>query len=158
MKDVDTSLNKNEANYVPLNPVSFLRKTAAIFPSKKSIIFNNRTFTWLETYTRCKRLASALILRGLEPGDTVGFVALNTPELYEAHFGVPMAGLILNAMNYRLDPKTLAFIIDHSETKLLVADLEFLPVVEKAVTISHKSPEIIVIEDIEAGFKNNSKY
>ena len=96
-------------------------------------------------------MASALGSRGLDPGDTVGFLAMNTPELYEAHFGVPMAGLILNAMNYRLDPKTLAFIIDHSETKLLVADLEFLPAVEKAVAMSHESPEIIVIEDIEAG-------
>ena len=158
MKDFDTTLKKNKANYVPLNPVSFLRKTAATFPSKNSIIYNNRTYTWLETYIRCKRLASALVMRGLEPGDTVGFVAMNTPELYEAHFGVPMAGLILNAMNYRLDPKTLAFIIDHSETKLLVADLEFLPVVEKALAMSHESPEIIVIEDIEAGFENTSKY
>ena len=158
MKDFDTTLKKNKANYVPLNPVSFLRKTAATFPSKKSIIYNNRTYTWLETYCRCKRLASALVLRGLKPGDTVGFVAMNTPELYEAHFGVPMAGLILNAMNYRLDPKTLAFIIDHSETKLLVADLEFLPALEKAVAMSHESPEIIVIEDIEAGFENTSKY
>ncbi len=158
MKDFDTTLKKNKANYVPLNPVSFIRKTASTFPSKKSIIYNNRTYTWLETYSRCKRLASALSSRGLDPGDTVGFLAMNTPELYEAHFGVPMAGLILNAMNYRLDPKTLAFIIDHSETKLLVTDLEFLPAVEKAVAMSHESPEIIVIEDIEAGFKNTSKY
>jgi fatty-acyl-CoA synthase len=158
MKDFDNTLKKNKANYVPLNPVSFLRKTAATFPSKKSIVYYNRTYSWLETYSRCKRLASALVLRGLDAGDTVGFIAMNTPELYEAHFGVPMAGFILNAMNYRLDPKTLAFIIDHSETKLLVADLEFLPSVEKAVSMSHVSPEIIVIEDIEAGFENTSKY
>ena len=123
MNNFDSSLQKNEANYTPLNPITFLKKTAATFPNKKSLIYNSKSFIWSETYNRCKQLASALRLRGLDHGDVIGFLALNTPELYEAHFGVPMAGMILNAMNYRLDAKTLAFIIDHSETKLLVAEL-----------------------------------
>ena len=158
MNNFDSSLQKNEANYTPLNPITFLKKTAATFPNKKSLIYNSKSFIWSETYTRCKQLASALQLRGLDHGDVVGFLALNTPELYEAHFGVPMAGMILNAMNYRLDAKTLAFIIDHSETKLLVTDLEFLPSAEQAIGMSHNQPDIVVIQDKEAGFKNTSKH
>ena len=158
MNNFDSSLQKNEANYTPLNPITFLKKTAATFPNKKSLIYNSKSFIWSETYTRCKQLASALRLRGLDHGDVVGFLALNTPELYEAHFGVPMAGMILNALNYRLDAKTLAFIIDHSETKLLVTDLEFLPSAEQAIGMSHNQPDIVVIQDKEAGFKNTSMH
>ncbi len=158
MKGFDSSLRKNEANYVPLNPTSFLRKAATTFPNKKSLIYNNKFFTWLETYKRCKRLASALVMMGLSKGSTVGYLAMNTPELYEGHFGVPMAGMVLNAMNYRLDAKTLAFIIDHSETKLLLTDLEFLLSAEQAVEMSKIRPEIIVIEDKDAGFRNISKH
>ena len=158
MNDFDVSLKKNEANYVPLTPISFLKKAATTFPNKRSIIYEEKFFTWSETYSRCKRLASAIISGGMRQGDTIGFLAMNTPELYEAHFGVPMAGMILNAMNYRLDAKSLSFIIDHSETKLLVTDLEFLSVAEQAVALSNGTPLIIVIEDTKAGFRNTSKY
>ena len=158
MNNTDIGLKKNEANYVPLTPIAFLEKAAATFPNKKALIYNKKSFTWSDTYFRCKRLASALLSRGMKRGDTIGYLAMNTPELYEAHFGIPMAGMILNAMNYRLDPKTLSFIIDHSETKLLVTDLEFLSTAEKAIALSNSQPFIIVIVDIEAGFKNHTKY
>ena len=118
MKKIDNELTKNSANYTPLNPTTFLKKVAFNFPNRKSIIYNNRSYNWIDTYHRCKKLASALNLSGYERGDIIGFLAMNTPELYEAHYSVPMAGMILNAMNYRLDYKTIAYIIDHSELKL----------------------------------------
>ena len=138
MKKIDNELTKNSANYTPLNPTTFLKKVASNFPNRKSIIYNNRSYNWIDTYHRCKKFASALHLCGYEKGDIIGFLAMNTPELYEAHYSVPMAGMILNAMNYRLDHKTIAYIIDHSELKLLFVDLEFLEVAKKAVSISQK--------------------
>jgi len=112
---MNNQLQKSDANYKALNPISFLVKAAAVYPNKKSIIYDEIQFTWLETFERCKQLASAFHNIGLVQGDVVGFMAANTPELYEAHFSVPMAGMVLNALNYRLDAKTLAYIIDHSE-------------------------------------------
>ena len=103
MKQFDNELKKNSANYIPLNPVTFLKKTAFTFPDKISLVYNDRFYKWSETYTRCKKFASALQTSGFKQGDTIGFLAMNTPELYEAHYSVPMAGMILNAMNYRLD-------------------------------------------------------
>ena len=158
MKKIDNELTKNSANYTPLNPTTFLKKVASNFPNRKSIIYNNRSYNWIDTYHRCKKFASALHLCGYEKGDIIGFLAMNTPELYEAHYSVPMAGMILNAMNYRLDHKTIAYIIDHSELKLLFVDLEFLEVAKKAVSISQKNPEIIIIEDETEGLNNTSDF
>ena len=158
MKKIDNELTKNSANYTPLNPTTFLKKVAFNFPNRKSIIYNNRSYNWIDTYSRCKKFASALHLCGYEKGDIIGFLAMNTPELYEAHFSVPMVGMILNAMNYRLDNKTIAYIIDHSELKLLFVDLEFLEVAKKAVSISQKNPEIIIIEDETEGLNNTSNF
>ena len=112
-------LKKNHANYSPLTPTVFIEKAAKIFPDRYSIIHENKYFTWNETFTRCKQLANSLSKK-LAHGNVVGFIASNTPELYEAHFGVPMAGMILNAINYRLDAKTIAYIIDHSDIKLIL--------------------------------------
>ena len=145
MKQSNTSLNKNSANYTPLNPTIFLKKAAQKFPNRNSVIYNNRFYCWQETYLRCKKFASALHIAGYNKGDTIGFLAMNTPELFEAHYSVPMAGMTLNAMNYRLDHKTLAYIIDHSELKILFSDLEFLDVAEKAISLSKETPEIIII-------------
>ena len=158
MKRFDSDLIKNSANFTPLNPVTFLKKAAYIFPKRKSIVYNDRSYNWEETYSRCKKFASALHISGYKKGDIIGFLAMNTPELYEAHYSVPMAGMILNAMNYRLDYKTLAYIIDHSELKLIFADLEFLETAKKAVSSSQRKPEIIIIEDETAGFNNTSEY
>mgnify|MGYP003331565064 FL=1 len=108
-------LPKTLSNYEQLNPISFLLKAAAIYPTEKSIVYDDISFTWSETLIRCKLFASALHKIGLKKGDVVGFMAANTPELYEAHFSVPMAGMILNALNFRLDARTITYIIDHSE-------------------------------------------
>ena len=114
---MNDSFDKTEANYQNLNPISFLYKAARVFPEVKSIIYNDIEFKWEETLDRCKYFASALQKIGLKKGNVVGFMAANTPELYEAHFSVPMAGMVLNALNYRLDAKTIAYIIEHAEIK-----------------------------------------
>ena len=119
------SISRTRANYEPLNPISFLLRTAATFPDKISVIYNGKNYYWRQTLQRCMGLAQGLLNAGLSQGDVVGVLAVNTPELYEAHFGIPMAGMILNALNCRLDPKTIAYIIDHSEIKLLISDKEF---------------------------------
>jgi len=144
---MNNQLQKSDANYKALNPISFLVKAAAVYPNKKSIIYDEIQFTWLETFERCKQLASAFHNIGLVQGDVVGFMAANTPELYEAHFSVPMAGMVLNALNYRLDAKTLAYIIDHSEIKLLVTDKEFSSVIVKALKQCKNRPILIDIDD-----------
>jgi fatty-acyl-CoA synthase len=144
---MDSKLEKTDANYQALNPVSFLVKAAEVYPDKKSIIYNQIHFTWLETFKRCKQLASAFQNIGLSKGDVIGFMATNTPELYEAHFSVPMAGMVLNTLNYRLDAQTIAYIIDHSEIKLLVTDKEFSAVITTALKSCKNKPILIDIDD-----------
>ena len=139
-------LKKNHANYSPLTPIVFIEKAAKVFPDRLSIIHEDKYFTWQQTFKRCKQLASCLSQK-LAVGDVVGFIASNTPELYEAHFGVPMAGMVLNAINYRLDAQTIAYIIDHSDIKMLFVDTEFLSLAEKAVNLSNKKPNIIIIKE-----------
>ena len=140
-------LEKTDANYQALNPISFLVKAAAVYPRKKSIIYDKIQFTWLETFARCKQLASAFHNIGLSKGDVIGYMAVNTPELYEAHFAVPMAGMVLNALNYRLDAKTIAYIIDHSEIKLMITDKEFSSVIAAALQYCKNKPILIDIDD-----------
>ena len=147
MQEDNKSFDKVSANYVSLNPISFLRRTAKVFPNRLSIVYEDIKFSWSETFERCKKLASALKSEGLERGDVVGFIAVNTPELYEAHFGIPMAGLVLNAINYRLDAKTIAYILSHSETKILFVDTEFLATANKAIEISKMQIKVILIKD-----------
>ena len=147
MLEDNKSFDKVSANYVSLNPISFLRRTAKVFPNRSSIVYEDIKFSWSETFERCKKLASALKSEGLERGDVVGFIAVNTPELYEAHFGIPMAGLVLNAINYRLDAKTIAYILSHSETKILFVDTEFLATANKAIEISKMQIRVILIKD-----------
>ncbi len=148
-------IEKVEANYTPLSPISFLSKAAKIFPEKTSIIYESRIFSWLETYLRCRKLASALS-KEFSHGDVVGFLAANTPELYEAHFGIPMAGMVLNALNIRLDPETISYIIDHSEIKIIFVDDEFIELVIKAIAVSNEKPKLIRIKDnfLDIGYKN----
>ena len=147
MLEDNKSFDKVSANYVSLNPISFLRRTAKVFPNRLSIVYEDIKFSWSETFERCKKLASALKSEGLERGDVVGFIAVNTPELYEAHFGIPMAGLVLNAINYRLDAKTIAYILSHSETKILFVDTEFLATANEAIEISKMQIKVIHIKD-----------
>jgi fatty-acyl-CoA synthase len=147
MPHAHATLPKTPANYTPLSPVGFLAKAAAVYPDHPAVVYGPTRRTWAETATRCRRLASALVRAGLKPGDTVAFMATNTPELYEAHFGVPMAGGVLNAINSRLDARTVAFILDHAEAKILFTDKEFSATVLAALEQSAARPRVIDIDD-----------
>ncbi len=126
-------LDRNPANYAPLTPLSFIERAAAVFPQRLAVVHGRQRFTWAETYARSRRLASALARRGIGPGDTVAVMLPNIPAMYEAHFGVPMCGAVLNALNTRLDAEAVAFMLRHGEAKLLIADREFSPVIRKLV-------------------------
>ena len=143
----DTHLDRNAANYVPLSPLGFLQRAAAVFPQRPAVVHGTRRYSWAETYGRCRRLASALAKRGIGKGDTVAVMAPNIPEAFEAHFGVPMTGAVLNALNVRLDAETIAFILEHGEAKVLITDREFSSVVEKALGQVKRKPLVIDIDD-----------
>lgn len=145
----DTQLDRNPANYVPLSPISFLHRTARVFPERVSVIHGARRYRWRETATRCARLASALRRRGVGKNDTVAVMAPNIPELYELHFAVPMAEGVLNTINTRLDPATVAFILNHGEAKVLLVDREVAPVVQAALERVEVPPLVVDIDDSE---------
>jgi fatty-acyl-CoA synthase len=126
-------LEKNEANFVALSPVSFIERAAAVYPERTALIYGLQRQTWSDTYTRCRRLASALALRGIVAGDTVAVMLPNVPAMFETHFGVPMTGAVLNTLNTRLDAEAIAFMLQHGEAKVLLTDREFAGVVEKAL-------------------------
>ena len=145
----DTGLDKNPANYVPLSPLSFLSRTARVFPEHPAMIHGQTRRSWSETAQRCRRLASALTGRGIGRGDTVAVMAPNIPELFEAHFGVPMTGAVLNALNIRLDSASLAYILDHGEAKVLLTDTEFASVIQEALHRCKVNPLVVDIDDSE---------
>ncbi|TDN69966.1 AMP-binding protein [Paraburkholderia sp. BL10I2N1] len=149
-KAYSRGLEKNAANHVPLTPLTFLDRTADVYPERTAIIHGDFRQTWAETRERCYRLASALVLLGIEPGDTVSIIAPNTPAMLEAHFGVPLSGAVLNAVNCRLDADGIAFILRHGECKLLLVDREFAPLVEKALKSVPIPPRVIDINDCQA--------
>ena len=151
-----TGLEKNRANYVPLSPVTFLKRTADIFPNYTSIISENNKFTWKSTFTRCKLFASSLKKRKIKKGDTVSIIAPNSSAMYEAHFAIPMIGAVINTINIRLDAKTVSFILTHSDSKIIFSDTEFLPIVKEALKISRQKIPIIFIED-DLNFSKNIK-
>ena len=140
-------LDPSPANYTPLSPLSFIKRTAAVYPEYVSIIHGEQRFTWAQTYARCRRLGSALKERGVSPGDTVAVIAANIPAIYESHFGVSMAGAILNTINTRLDAATIAFILDHGEAKVLITDKEFSAAVGEALQYTKQRPLVIDIDD-----------
>ena len=142
-----SGLDKNPANHVPLTPVTFLERAAAVWPQRTAVVHGAVRRSWAETAARCRRLASALRRRGIEPGQTVAFLAANTPELFEAHFGVPMTGAVLNAINTRLDPETIAFILGHGEARMLFVDREFSAAARRAVALLARAIPIIDIDD-----------
>ena len=143
----DTNLDQVAANYQVLSPLTFLERSAAVFPHHEAIIHGETRRSWGDTYSRCRRLASALAQRGISQGDTVAVMGANTPELYECHFGVPAAGAVLNALNVRLDARTIAFILDHSEAKVLITDTEFSETIKQALIESESDPIVIDIVD-----------
>ncbi|MEE8273017.1 MAG: acyl-CoA synthetase [Alphaproteobacteria bacterium] len=142
-----TNLDKAPANYQPLSPLSFLARTAAVYPARTAVIHGDIQRDWAETYARCRRLASALARRGIGVADTVTVIAPNVPEVLEAHFGVPMAGAVLNALNVRLDAATIAFILRHGEAKVLITDTEYASTVKAALAQLDDIPLVIDIDD-----------
>ncbi|MFL2547353.1 MAG: acyl-CoA synthetase [Candidatus Rariloculaceae bacterium] len=150
MSDVskyDKNLGQNQANHVPLSPLSFGRRTAETFPDRVAVIHGDTRYTWKESYARCRRLASALSRRGIKKGDTVAVMAPNVPALFEAHFGVPLCGAVLNALNIRLDAAAIGFILGHAEAKVLITDREFSPVISEALATLEDKPLVIDIDD-----------
>ena len=147
MNIYEQSLDKNPANFHPLTPVSFLERSARVFPNKVAIIHGDSTYTYQEFYSRCRQLGSALSRKGIGVGDTVAVMLPNTPAMLEAHYGVPMCGAVLNALNYRLDPATIAFVLGHGEAKILLTDREFSPVIKEALELYGFSLPVIDVDD-----------
>jgi fatty-acyl-CoA synthase len=137
-------LARSAANFTALTPLSFLARAAAVYPDKVAVIDGERRLTWREFNARCHRFADGLVRRGIGAGDTVAVLAPNVPALLEAHYAVPMAGAVLNALNYRLDAASIAFILDHGQAKLLIADREFAPVVRDL--LARLGRELLVVE------------
>jgi fatty-acyl-CoA synthase len=147
-KAYETGLDRNRANFAALTPLSFIARAADVFPHKTSIIHGPQRFTWKETNERCRRLASALHKRGIGKNDTVAAMLPNIPAMFEAHFGVPMTGAVLNTLNTRLDADAIAFMLDHGEAKVLLTDREFSRVVDKALKLmTGPKPLVIDVDD-----------
>ncbi|MBX9631496.1 MAG: acyl-CoA synthetase [Burkholderiales bacterium] len=140
-------LPKNSANCVPLSPISFLARAADVFPDRVAVIHGQWRLTWREVFDRSRRLASALAARGIGDGDTVAVMAANTPQMIEAHFGVPMTGAVLNTLNTRLDAAALAFQLGHGEAKVLLTDREFSETIVAAFGMAETKPLVIDIDD-----------
>ncbi len=150
MNPYETNLDKNEANYVPLTPLSFLERAKDIYPNYEAVVYESRKYTWSEVYKRCIKFASALDKLGIKTGDTVSVLAFNTPEIFEAHYSIPMVGAVINAINTRLDSKTISYILNHSEAKVLIVDRQFHDVVKKALEEVNSKITIIDIDDKDA--------
>jgi fatty-acyl-CoA synthase len=140
-------LPKNQANYAPLTPLTFIERAAYVYPDRLAIVHGAERRTWKQTYARCRRLASALERRGVGKNDTVAVMAPNTPPMYEAAFGVPMCGAVLNTLNTRLDAAAIAFMLRHGEAKVLITDREFSPAIEAALALMDVKPLVIDIDD-----------
>jgi fatty-acyl-CoA synthase len=143
----DEHLDRRAANYAPLTPLSFIARTAGTWPHRTAVVHGPRRYTWAQTYARSRRLASALAHRGIGIGDTVAVMLSNTPEMIECHFGVPMAGGVLNALNTRLDAPTIAFMLEHGEAKVLLTDTEFAPTIGAALAAMKVKPLVIDVVD-----------
>ncbi|WP_170445815.1 acyl-CoA synthetase [Ruegeria arenilitoris] len=148
-------LDKGRANFTALSPLSYIERTAAVYPDYPAVVYGDRRHGWAQTYARCRRLASALAARGVSTGDTVSIIAANIPEMYEAHFGVPMSGAVLNTINTRLDAPIIAFILNHAESKVLLVDPEFSGVVKQA--LEHVDHDILVIDIEDPSFDGGEK-
>ncbi len=155
MNHYETNLDKNDANYVPLTPLSFLERAKDIYPNYEAVVYESRKYTWSEVYKRCVKFASALNKIGIKTGDTVSVLAFNTPEIFEAHYSIPMVGAVINAINTRLDSKTISYILNHSEAKVLIVDRQFHDVIIKALEDVKQEIKIIDIDDKDANLKDS---
>ena len=142
----DQQLPRNEANYAALSPLSFIERTAEVYPDRLAVVYGDLRQTWAQTYARCRQLASALSKLGIVKNDTVAVLLPNTPPMVEAHFGVPMVGAVLNALNTRLDPEAIAFMLDHGEARAVIVDPEFTGILAKAMALRKSSTALHVIE------------
>jgi len=142
-------LDKTPANYAPLTPLSFIERAAYVYPDRLAVVHGGERHSWKQTYGRARRLASALARRGIGAGDTVAVMLPNIPAMYEAHFGVPMCGAVLNTLNTRLDPDSIAFMLKHGEAKALITDREFSATMEKALAATQPRPFVIDVDDPE---------
>ena len=141
-------LDKTPANFVALSPLSFLERTAAVYPDLTSTVHESRSFTWAQTYERCRRFASYLASQGIGRSDTVAAMLPNIPAMNEAHFAVPMAGAVLNALNIRLDAASIAFQLDHGGARIILVDPEFAGVIAEALTLmTGPKPMVIDVDD-----------
>ncbi|MFP6680962.1 MAG: AMP-binding protein, partial [Gammaproteobacteria bacterium] len=143
----EQDLDKVTANHTQLSPLSYIERAASVYPQQLAVVHGDRRFTWSETFTRCRQLASTLQKRGIGLNDTVAVLATNIPAFYEALFGVPASGAVINPINIRLDADAIAFILDHGEAKILITDTEFAPVVKEALAKCSVEPIIIDIAD-----------
>src|SRR5579862_5587889 len=146
----EVGLEKTPANFVALSPLSFLARTAAVYPQHTSAVYEGRSFTWSETYARCRRFASYLAGQGIGPGDTVAAMLPNIPAMNEAHFAVPMASAVLNALNIRLDAASIAFQLDHGGAKVILVDPEFSGVISQALGLMNGTKPFVVDVDDKA--------
>ena len=147
MSIYDRDLDANPANFVPLSPISMLRRAAMVYGDKAAVCYGDQVLTWGEVFYRSVNVAAALKARGIERGDTVAIISANIPEMFEAHYAVPMAGAVLNAINIRLDASTIAFILEHGEAKVVIVDKEFGPVTEQALAQMSSPPQVVHIDD-----------
>ena len=147
----DLGLEKNAANHVALSPLSYIERAAHVYPDRVAIVYGERRQTWRDTYTRSRRLASALAARGVGKNDTVAVMLPNVPAMVEAHFGVPMTGAVLNTLNTRLDPEAIAFMLSHGEAKVLITDPEFAAIIAPALELL-EGPKPLVIDALDAEY------
>lgn len=142
-------LDKTQANHTPLSPLSFLARAASIFPDHTAIVHGTARTSYADFYARSRRLASALAARGIGKNDTVTVILANTPPMLEAHYGVPMTGAVLHSLNTRLDAAIIAFQLDHANSRVVITDREFAPVMKEALELAEVSPLVIDYDDPE---------
>jgi len=148
----DQDLPRNDANFTPLSPLTFLERAAEVYPQRLAVVHGPLRRSWQQTYERCRRLASALQRAGLGKGDTVAVMLPNTPPMVEAHFGIPMAGAVLNTLNTRLDAEAIAFMLEHGEARAVIVDPEFAPVMQQAIAMRKEARPLLVIDAEDALF------
>ena len=155
MSNYDLGMEQNKANYIPLTPLSFLDRIKDVYPDYEAVVYKSRKYNWKQVYDRCTQFASALTKIGIGEGDTVSIMAANTPEIFEAHYSIPMTGGVINTINTRLDAKTVGYILDHSDAKVLIVDRQFHDVVVNALEQVNRDIIVIDIDDTQVDLENS---